>query len=378
MSGVVADRGRADVRCWTKWQEFCSSLGVTPFLGTLHDPIPLLQVFARRVRIGVLAHNGGKVRSRTAEAYLRAVGQTFARLGLGDPRLDIHGNIDFRIQRQLRSYKRTDPPPTRVKPIPIGLLHHLFEEQLRLNTPKSCCLAWMSYIAVFFLMRPGEHCDSGTTSHPFRWCDTQLHSGLQRLDVIHAPDATLRAASFTALTFTTQKSGVSGEVIGHGRSGASHACPVRAVAERIIALRQAGAPSNAPLATYRDATGLHVLTATDFTWALRLTAAVHGAAFGVTPADVSAGCFRTTGAMALFCGNVDSTRIRLVGRWQSWAMLRYLHLQSRTATQGLSAAMLRGGRFDLLASRQLPEIIPEAPDAPPAVVPNPQDDFEAI
>ena len=117
------------------------------------------------------------------------------------------------------------------------------------------------------------------------------------------------------------------------------------------------------------------LTATAFTQALRQTAAVHGAEFGVNPPDVSAGCFRTTGAMSLFCGGVDSTCIHLVGRWQSWVMLRYLHLQAHPAMQRLSAAMLRGGRFDLLPAHQLPVVLPQAPDAPPAIVANPQEDF---
>jgi len=114
----------------------------------------------------------------------------------------------------------------------------------------------------------------------------------------------------------------------------------------------------------------------DFTDVLRSTARVHGAEFGIKPADVSAGCFRTSGAMALFNGNIDSSRIRLVGRWQSWVMLRYLHLQARTTMTGLSSAMLRGGQFELIPANAQPELYPEAPDAPAAVVPNPQEEFE--
>jgi hypothetical protein len=47
--------------------------------------------------------------------------------GTGDPDacLDQHGNIDFRIQRQLRGYSRADPPPNHGKPIPIQILRHV-------------------------------------------------------------------------------------------------------------------------------------------------------------------------------------------------------------------------------------------------------------
>ena len=66
--------------------------------------------------------------------------------------------------------------------------------------------------------------------------------------------------------------------------------------------------------------------------------------------------------MALFCGGVDSSRIHLLGRWQSWTMLRYLHLYSQAAMRGLSAAMLQGGKIDMPHQFSLPSIFPEPPD----------------
>ena len=42
------------------------------FLDKVQDPVLFLQIFTCRVRSGLLAHNGEPVRSRTAEAYLRA------------------------------------------------------------------------------------------------------------------------------------------------------------------------------------------------------------------------------------------------------------------------------------------------------------------
>ena len=80
--------------------------------------------------------------------------------------------------------------------------------------------------------------------------------------------------------------------------------------------------------------------------------------------------------MALFCGGVDSSRIRLLGRWQSWTMLRYLHLQARQSTRGMSERMLRGGNINLLSAADVPDANPEPPDIPPAIVPNPPEEFE--
>ena len=59
------------------------------FIYKVQDPI-----FTCRVKSGLLDHNGEPVLSRTAEAYLRAVGQTFANVGNGDPRLIPEHTVD--------------------------------------------------------------------------------------------------------------------------------------------------------------------------------------------------------------------------------------------------------------------------------------------
>ena len=83
--GVVPSITRADERCFRKWEIFCREHNINTFLDKVRDPVPFLQMFTRRVRSGLLAHNGEPVRSRTAESYLRAVGQTFANVGIDDP-----------------------------------------------------------------------------------------------------------------------------------------------------------------------------------------------------------------------------------------------------------------------------------------------------
>ena len=70
---VVPSRTRADERCFRKWEIFCQAHNMDTFLDKVRYPVPFLQVFTRRVRSGLLAHNGETVRSRTAEAYLWAV-----------------------------------------------------------------------------------------------------------------------------------------------------------------------------------------------------------------------------------------------------------------------------------------------------------------
>ena len=91
---------------------------------------------------------------------------------------------------------------------------------------------------------------SGET-HPFRWCDIQIYMGQLQLDVFEAKASQLCAAEWSGMTFTVQKSGVPGEIVGHAQSGALQACPVVGLAELCLLLRKHGAPHDAPLGTYR-------------------------------------------------------------------------------------------------------------------------------
>jgi hypothetical protein len=58
--------------------------------------------------------------------------------------------------------------------------------------------------------------------------------------------------------------------------------------------------------------------------------------------------------MALLCGNTDKNVIKLVGRWRSDAMFRYLHAQALPLVGPLAATMLRHGSFTLMPSTSLP------------------------
>ena len=107
----------------------------------------------------------------------------------------------------------------------------------------------MIVIAFFFLLRPGEYTVT-TDNSPFRLQDIQLRIGDQRLSWHSATEHQLLCATFATLEFTTQKNAVRGEVIGQGRSGSHHFCPVKSIARRLLHLRRHGADPATPLASY--------------------------------------------------------------------------------------------------------------------------------
>ena len=50
--------------------------------------------------------------------------------------------------------------------------------------------------------------------HPFQWCDIQLYMAQLQLDVFEEKASQLRAADWSGMKFTVQKSGVLGEIVG--------------------------------------------------------------------------------------------------------------------------------------------------------------------
>ena len=108
---------------WRVWQRFCTATNVHSDLADVPgDPIPILLLFAHRYRTGTIAPGDRPVRSRTVEDAVRHVAQAFTRVGASDPRLNAFGALDFRLQALFRSWKKTDPPPTQVKPLPLLVL----------------------------------------------------------------------------------------------------------------------------------------------------------------------------------------------------------------------------------------------------------------
>jgi len=254
----------------------------------------------------------------------------------------------------LKSFKKTDPPPNRVKPVPIQVLRHIAARAVTWNDPVQLATADMIILAFFFLLRPGEYTANKSDTEPFRFSNVQLFIGPTRLDLTTAPLEQISQATFATLTFTTQKNGVCNEVIGHACSGDLYLCPVRALIRRIIHLRVHNAAPLTPLATaYQDQLPIAILPS-HITHTLRTAVTIIGPSLGFLPSDVSARCLRAAGATALLCANVDSCHISLLGRWHSDQMLRYLHLQAQPLMRDFSKQMLAGGQFTLLPNQLVP------------------------
>jgi hypothetical protein len=210
----------------------------------------------------------------------------------------------------------------------------------------------MTTIALFYLLRPGECTGTTNDGAAFRLYDLQLWVGNQAVNVMHTTKTQLLTSTSASLVFTTQKNGVRGEVTNHACSGATHCRPVMAMVRRVIHLQQFNLASTTPITTYYESNRRRPVTPNKITLALHHVVRLIGPKVGLVEADVSARSLRAGGAMTLICAEVDDNIIRLMGHWQSDAMLRYLHLQGDPVMRNSASQMLQHGMYDLVQNIQ--------------------------
>ena len=352
--GVSSGRASAAKSAWICWERFCIELALDPLLQTIESKVPILQVFAQRLRSGAIAPKGNPLRSRTVEDYLRHIGQAFLNVGAEDPRNNSAKQHDFRLKRMFSGWKRGDPSANRVKPIPIQVLRNIMFVASQSTNPIIQRTADMIVLAFFFLLRPGEYTCSPSDTQPFDLKSVQLFLGDTRLDLLTATNAQLSCATFASLTFELQKNGVTGEVIGLAGSGDQLLCPVKTLIRIVTNLRLSNAGPDTPLSSVAHNNRWKNITPTMISTTIKQAVTFLGPSLGFQAKDVSARCLRAAGANALLNARVDPNIISLIGRWRSDEMLRYLTCQNRELMKDYARNMLTSGTYSLIPNQLVP------------------------
>ena len=165
-----------------------------------------------------------------------------------------------------------------------------------------------------------------------------------------APAHILHSATFVSLRFNDQKNGIKGESLGHGTTTHDVADPVKLLATIFLRLRAAGANADTPLAHSNSSGKWKWIKSSTITSAMRASADKIGESLGFSRGDISARSMRAGGAMVLLLSNVDTDKIKLLGRWRSDAMMRYLHTTARPLVQGFAANMVNNGDYAQIPS----------------------------
>jgi hypothetical protein len=127
----------------------------------------------------------------------------------------------------------------------------------------------------------------------------------------------------------------------------------------MIHLREHNVTPTTPITTYFESKLRHPIKPNGITLVLHHDIRLIGPEVGLVEADVYARPLGAGDAMALLCAQVDDNIIRLLSRWHSDMMLRYLHVQPRPIIRNFASQMLQHGMYDLIqnAQRQNPQDI---------------------
>ena len=340
---------------WSRWKAFVATLGIDPYLNSVppHQHAYFLQVFAHKVRQRPSPTGRHPIRAQRVQDYPRTVSQEI-RVGSrwrSDPRYGDQLTMALELTQLHRAHSKADPPPHKVKPIPIDIVR--WASQHTPNTPKGRAISNAIIVGYFWLLRPGEYTYCRKYNHPIRLQDTTLRTATSFLNGASAPPTVIPTASHVTLNFPDQKNGEKEAPVTHGDTSDSLLSPVQAVLRQVLHLRQHQAPPTTPLYSYYNRGKFHPVTAQDLTTALRSACSAIGAKFGLTPKDISVRALRNGGCVALIRAGVDPLQARLMGRWRSWAMLEYLQ-QSSIDTTPFAQQMLDSGSYVIPRHQTLP------------------------
>ena len=108
-------------------------------------------------------------------------------------------------------------------------------------------------------------------------------------------------------------------------------------------------PGNTPLGSFYKSGHWKTLSSTHLTATVRL-ADTATPDCGLTPSDVSVQILCKSIAMALLLAGIDSNIMKLIRRWCSNKIIRYLHVTTQSLSYNHAKVMHQNGDFHLIAS----------------------------
>jgi len=110
--GISSQHASATDSNWLTWESFCTTINIDPTLQEVEDLILPIQLFPHHYHWGDISPSKAAVCGRTVGNANCAIRQMLANMGVNDPRLLPSGKLNFRLSRQLSSYKnRIHPCP---------------------------------------------------------------------------------------------------------------------------------------------------------------------------------------------------------------------------------------------------------------------------
>lgn len=225
---------------------------------------------------------------------------------------------------------------------PIRAVHHIFDVNNFITSPKRNAIGDMLLIAFFFLLRVGEHtghrAGQNKQTKQLRAMDVTFWDEQMSVITHGSPLEQLKGAASITMRIDNQKNGARGGTTHQNVLHTKH-CPIRALAQRVHAIvtHPNGKPSDV-ISTHHLKNGIaKALQARDINNAIKEAAMVTGLGKSrFSRKSVSSHSLRAGGAMAMHLNGINRDTIQKIGWWSSDTFLMHIHEQISAVSNGVS------------------------------------------
>ena len=181
------------------------------------------------------------------------------------PRGSSSRDLDLCLICQLCAYSFQDPPTSRQKPVPLGLV--VDSARNVGSSSKYWCLAYLVQIGLYFCLRSCEYTKTNSHRRTTQFClhDMQFQDTWGAIP-FDTPNSCFLQALVVTLFLDTQNNSVRGESISMENTCLPSGCPVMACTRRFLQLRDHDAYLNTPVCVFFKRKGAERNPLLSLTW----------------------------------------------------------------------------------------------------------------
>ena len=340
---------------WHCWCTYVRPMGLDPHLQniTFTTATRALTGFAARVRTGQYGR-GRQITAPAVNSALTAVGKTIA-LANGYNPTKIAGSDKLlpRLAQMLDGWKEEDPPTLKKLPVEADIPEYIATIGYQsTSTPKEQAIGDLMIIAFYYLLRVGEYTTKAKRENSKRTVQFKIEDvtffqkdekGVLRQLPRSAADKTLMNAASATLKLDNQKNGWKGVCIHQERNGDDITCPVRALARRVIHIRNNMTNWRTTISAIFNKSVRHDVTDKDIRSSIKYAAEMlqYPELKGIPVERVDTHSLRSGGANALSLSGYSDREIQKMGRWRSATFKEYIREELACFSKGMSKNMKR-------------------------------------
>ena len=328
-------------------------MGLDPHLQdvTFTTATRALTGFTARVRTGQYGR-GRQITAPAVNSAITAVGKTIA-LARGHNPTKIAGSDKLlpRLSQMLEGWTQEDPPTLKKLPVEADIPEYIANiGYLQDATEAQKAIGDLVLIAFYYLLRVGEYTTKATRNNSKRTVQFKIEDitffstnkkGILRQLPRSASDADLMAAQSATLKLDNQKNDWKGVCIHQERNGDTITCPVRALARRVIHVRNNTTDWRTTLSAIFDNNTRYDVTDKDIRTHMKYAAEMlqYPELKGIPVERVDTHSLRSGGANALSLSGYTDREIQKMGRWRSATFKEYIQEELACFSKGMSRNM---------------------------------------